>query len=85
MNGFWKRNWWKYLLFVATLVTYGNLYGSWWSVIPGVLVLFWWIELAKKSDYERTIVIPGKSHMQIKVTGYSDAEIDALYRELEKP
>lgn len=50
MNDFWKRNWWKYLLFVATLVTYGNLYGSWWSVIPGVIIAYWWIELSKKPD-----------------------------------
>lgn len=44
---FWKNYWWQYLLFVGLVLTYGSLYGSWWSFIPGVLVFWWWIDLAE--------------------------------------
>lgn len=44
---FWKQYWWQYLIFVGLVTAHGNLYGSWWSLIPGILVMWWWIELAE--------------------------------------
>lgn len=81
---FLKQHWWRYSIFIVCLSAYGALYATWWSLIPGLIVVMWWVELLDKTSYDQEIKTADGGVLKIRTRGYSKEEVQRFADELKE-
>jgi len=66
--------WLKYVAVAVLISLHGHLYGSWWSVIPGVVALVMYFDAAYAP----------KGSARWTVSGYTDEEVADLKKAIEE-